>query len=167
MTALYSQSMETPLGQILIAASARGVCLLEFADMPRLEREIQTLQRLFTAEIRPAGNAHTQQAAQELAEYFRGVRQRFSVALDAPGTDFQRQVWTALCGIPYGATTHYQALAATIGKASAVRAVAAANGANRVSILIPCHRVIGKDGTLTGYGGGLQRKAWLLAHERG
>lgn len=166
MTALYSQAMETPLGQILIAASARGVCLLEFADMPRLEREIQVLQRLFAAEIRPAGNAHTQQAAQELAEYFRGVRQRFSVALDAPGTDFQRQVWTALCNIPCGATTHYQALAATIGRATAVRAVAAANGANRVSILIPCHRVIGKDGTLTGYGGGLQRKAWLLAHER-
>ena len=158
--------METPLGQIVITASARGVCLLEFADMPRLEREIQVLQRLFAAEIRLDGNAHTQQAAQELAEYFRGVRQRFNVALDAPGTDFQRQVWAALCGIPYGATTHYQSLAATIGKASAVCAVAAANGANRVSILIPCHRVIGKDGTLTGYGGGLQRKAWLLAHER-
>ena len=91
----------------------------------------------------------------------------FTVALDTPGTDFQRHVWAALRDIPFGTTTHYQALAARINKPAAVRAVAAANGANRVSILIPCHRVIGKDGALTGYGGGLQRKAWLLAHERG
>ena len=91
----------------------------------------------------------------------------FTVALDTPGTDFQRQVWAALRGIPYGTTSHYQALAAAIGKPAAVRAVAAANGANRVAILIPCHRVIGKHGALIGYGGGLPRKAWLLSHERG
>ena len=84
-----------------------------------------------------------------------------------PGTDFQRHVWAALRDIPFGTTTHYQALAARINKPAAVRAVAAANGANRVSILIPCHRVIGSDGKLTGYAGGLNRKQSLLALERG
>ena len=167
MTILYSQSVETPLGQMLIAASTRGVCLAEFAGTPRMERESRDLERLFQARTEAGGNEHTAQAAQELSAYFRGERQRFTVALDTPGTDFQRQVWAALRDIPYGTTSHYQALAATIGKPAAVRAVAAANGANRVAILIPCHRIIGKDGTLTGYGGGLPRKAWLLAHERG
>lgn len=84
-----------------------------------------------------------------------------------PGSPFQRRVWNVLQTIPYGGTTHYQALAEQLGNPAAVRAVAAANGANRLSILIPCHRVIGKDGSLTGYGGGLQRKQWLLDHEQG
>ena len=167
MTVLYSQTITTSLGQMLITASTRGVCLAEFAGTQRMERESRDLERLFQARTEAGGNEHTAQVAQELSEYFRGERQRFTVALDTPGTDFQRQVWAALRGIPYGTTSHYQALAAAIGKPAAVRAVAAANGANRVAILIPCHRVIGKDGTLTGYGGGLPRKAWLLAHERG
>ena len=167
MTVLYSQTITTPLGQMLITASTHGVCLAEFAGTPRMERESRDLERLFQARTEPGGNEHTAQATQELSEYFRGGRQRFTVALDTPGTDFQRQVWAALRNIPYGTTSHYQALAAAIGKPAAVRAVAAANGANRVAILIPCHRVIGKHGALTGYGGGLPRKAWLLAHERG
>ena len=165
MTVLYSQTITTPLGQMLITASTRGVCLAEFAGTPRMERESRDLERLFQARTEPGGNEHTAQATQELSEYFRGGRQRFTVALDTP--DFQRQVWAALRGIPYGTTSHYQALAAAIGKPAAVRAVAAANGANRVAILIPCHRVIGKHGALIGYGGGLPRKAWLLSHERG
>ena len=103
----------------------------------------------------------------QLGEYFQGTRREFSVPLHAPGSPFQRRVWNALQTIPYGETTHYQALAEQLGKPAAVRAVAAANGANRLSILIPCHRVIGKDGSLTGYGGGLQRKQWLLDHEQG
>ena len=163
MTVLYSQTITTPLGQMLITASTRGVCLAEFAGTPRMERESRDLERLFQARTEPGGNEHTAQATQELSEYFRGGRQRFTVALDTPGTDFQRQVWAALRGIPYGTTSHYQALAAAIGKPAAVPA----NGANRVAILIPCHRVIGKHGALIGYGGGLPRKAWLLSHERG
>ena len=103
----------------------------------------------------------------QLGEYFQGTRREFSVPLHAPGSPFQRRVWNALQTIPYGETTHYQALAEQLGNPAAVRAVAAANGANRLSILIPCHRVIGKDGSLTGYGGGLQRKQWLLDHEKG
>lgn len=167
MTVLYSQTITTPLGQMLITASTRGVCLAEFAGTQRMERESRDLERLFQARTEPGGNEHTAQATQELSEYFRGGRQRFTVALDTPRTDFQRQVWAALRGIPYGTTSHYQALAAAIGKPAAVRAVAAANGANRVAILIPCHRAIGKHGALIGYGGGLPRKAWLLSHEHG
>ena len=125
MTVLYSQTITTPLGQMLITASTRGVCLAEFAGTPRMERESRDLERLFQARTEPGGNEHTAQATQELSEYFRGGRQRFTVALDTPGTDFQRQVWTALRDIPYGTTSHYQALAATIGKPAAVRAVAA------------------------------------------
>lgn len=167
MPLLFSQKIETQLGRMWITASHRGVCLAEFAGTQRIERESRDLERLFQARTELGENEHTAQAAQELTAYFRGERQMFTVALDTPGTNFQRQVWAALRDIPFGTTTHYQALAARINKPAAVRAVAAANGANRVSILIPCHRVIGKHGALTGYGGGLQHKAWLLAHERG
>ena len=94
-----------------------------------------------------------------------GKRSDFSVPLDTPGTDFQNVVWKALKQIPCGETASYQYQATLIGNPKAVRAVASANGANRISIIIPCHRVIGKDGSLTGYGGGLERKRWLLDHE--
>lgn len=101
----------------------------------------------------------------ELAEYFAGERRTFDVPLAPQGTPFQQSVWTALLAIPYGTTESYGALAARIGKPAAVRAVGLANGRNPVPILIPCHRVIGADGTLTGYGGGLPRKQALLALE--
>ncbi|ASV55325.1 carboxyvinyl-carboxyphosphonate phosphorylmutase [Lelliottia jeotgali] len=93
-------------------------------------------------------------------------RQQFELQLDTPGSDFQRVVWQGLRAVPYGETAHYQALAEQIDKPNAVRAVAAANGANRVAIVIPCHRIIGKDGTMTGYGGGIARKEWLINHEK-
>ncbi len=105
------------------------------------------------------------QLRDELAQYFAGQRRTFDVPLAPQGTPFQRSVWMALLAIPYGATESYGALAARIGKPAAVRAVGLANGRNPVPILIPCHRVIGADGTLTGYGGGLERKAALLALE--
>lgn len=104
----------------------------------------------------PGENAHTRQAAVEIAEYFAGGRQCFTVVLHPVGSDFQRRVWAALRNIPYGTTTP-----------TATRAVVAANGANTIAILTPCHRIIGKNGALTGYGGSIRRKAWLLAHERG
>lgn len=103
----------------------------------------------------------------ELREYFAGGRRQFDVALHTPSTPFQAAVWAALQQIPYGETVSYREQAERIGKPTAVRAVANANGQNRVSVIIPCHRVIGADGSLTGYGGGLQRKQWLLEHEGG
>ncbi|MFP5597650.1 bifunctional transcriptional activator/DNA repair enzyme AdaA [Kluyvera sp. 142486] len=155
----------TPIGPMFVCASERGVCLLEFVDRRMLETEFSDIQRLLNARIIAGQNDHTRQAEKEIGEYFAGQRRHFTLALDTPGSDFQRRVWQALCLLPCGETTHYQALAEALNKPTAARAVAAANGANRIAIVIPCHRVIGKDGSMTGYGGGIARKAWLLEHE--
>lgn len=155
----------TPLGPMFVCATERGICLLEFVDRRMLETEFSDLQRLLKARIMAGENRHTRQMEAEMGEYFAGTRQQFEVTLDMPGSEFQRTVWEALQAVPFGETSHYQALAKQIDKPAAVRAVAGANGANRVAIVIPCHRIIGKDGSLTGYGGGIARKAWLIAHE--
>ena len=156
----------TPIGPMFVCASERGVCLLEFVDRRMLETEFSDLQRLLNARIIAGQNEHIRQAENEIAEYFAGKRLRFTLALDTPGSEFQRRVWQALAEIPCGESTHYQAVAETLNKPTAARAVAAANGANRIAIVIPCHRVIGKDGSMTGYGGGVARKRWLLEHEK-
>lgn len=101
----------------------------------------------------------------QLEEYFEGNRKDFSLPLVVPSSDFQKKTWNALLQIPYGQTRSYKQQANAIANTQAVRAVARANGENRISIIIPCHRVIGSDGTITGYGGGIQRKQWLLKHE--
>ncbi|MFW5388607.1 bifunctional transcriptional activator/DNA repair enzyme AdaA [Yersinia sp. 2542 StPb PI] len=160
------QRFTTTLGPMFVCATERGVCLLEFTDRRMLETEFRDLQRLLNARIMSGENNHTRQAEKEISEYFSGTRQQFELTLDAPGSDFQRSVWQGLSAVPYGQTSHYQALSGLIGKPNAVRAVAAANGANRIAIVIPCHRVIGKDGSMTGYGGGIARKEWLIEHER-
>ncbi|HED3063791.1 TPA: methylated-DNA--[protein]-cysteine S-methyltransferase [Kluyvera ascorbata] len=156
----------TPIGPMFVCASEHGGCLLEFVDRRMLETEFSDLQRLLNARIIAGQNKHIRQAENEIAEYFAGKRLRFTLALDTPGSEFQRRVWQALAEIPCGESTHYQALAETLNKPTAARAVAAANGANRIAIVIPCHRVIGKDGSMTGYGGGVARKRWLLEHEK-
>ncbi|KHN91370.1 XRE family transcriptional regulator [Pectobacterium actinidiae] len=156
----------TLLGPMFVCATERGVCLLEFTDRRMLETEFRDLQRLLNARIMSGENNHTRQAEKEIGEYFAGTRQQFTLVLDTPGSDFQRTVWQALQTVPYGQTSHYQALSGQMGKPNAVRAVAAANGANRVAIVIPCHRIIGKDGSMTGYGGGIARKEWLIEHEK-
>jgi methylated-DNA-[protein]-cysteine S-methyltransferase len=114
----------------------------------------------------PSADPVLELAAAQLAEYFAGHRRDFELPLDARGTAFQRAVWSALRDIPYAATTSYGAIATRVGRPRAVRAVGAANGRNPLAIIIPCHRVIGSDGGLTGYGGGLPTKRWLLGHER-
>ena len=156
----------TPLGPMFVCATERGVCLLEFTDRRMLETEFRDLQRLLKARIISGENRHTRQAEKEISEYFCGTRQQFDLMLDTPGSDFQRSVWQGLRAVPFGQTSYYQALSGQIGKPNAVRAVAAANGANRVAIVIPCHRIISKEGAMTGYGGGIARKAWLIEHER-
>ncbi|WP_428198092.1 methylated-DNA--[protein]-cysteine S-methyltransferase [Aliivibrio kagoshimensis] len=157
--------LTTPLGPMFVCATDKGVCLLEFVDRRMLETEFKDLQRLLKAKIITGENPHIKQAKKELAEYFSGQRTQFDVALDTPGTDFQNSVWNCLHQIPYGETRSYQQQAESIHNPKAVRAVASANGFNRISIIIPCHRVIGKNGQLTGYGGGLERKRWLIDHE--
>ena len=130
-----------------------------------LESEFKDIAHRLNSVILPGKNKHLDQVEDEIKQYFEGSRQGFEVEIDSPGTDFQAEVWTALKTIPFGQTRSYEAQATFLQKPKAVRAVASANGANRISIIIPCHRVIGKDGSLTGYGGGLERKQWLLDFE--
>ncbi len=156
----------TPIGPMFICASDEGVCLLEFVDRRMLEKEFKDLQKLLKAQIMVGENQYIKQAKKELSEYFQGKRQKFEVKLHMPGTEFQNSVWQCLMEIPFGETCTYQEQAEKMGKSEAVRAVASANGLNRIAIIVPCHRVIGKNGKLTGYGGGLERKRWLIEHEK-
>ncbi len=158
--------LDTPIGTMFACAVEEGLCLLEFTERRMLETEFKSLANKLNAEIIQGFNDHIETVKEQLEEYFEGMRKEFTVPLYTPGTEFQQAVWNMLRKIPYGETMSYQRQAAAIGKPSAVRAVANANGMNRIAIIIPCHRVIGADGTLTGYGGGLWRKKWLLDHER-
>ncbi|MCL1035743.1 methylated-DNA--[protein]-cysteine S-methyltransferase [Shewanella submarina] len=155
----------TPLGPMFACASDQGLCLLEFVDRRMLETEFEDLQRRLKTCIMAGENEFIRQAKQQVAEYFAGERLEFDIPLHTPGTEFQNRVWQALKQIDYGDTASYMQQAVKLGNPKAVRAVASANGMNRLAIIIPCHRVIGKDGKLVGYAGGLERKRWLLEHE--
>jgi AraC family transcriptional regulator of adaptative response/methylated-DNA-[protein]-cysteine methyltransferase len=159
--------LRSPLGPLVAGATAEGVCLLEFTDRRMLEAQVATVRRRFNGPVVPGSNRHLEVLERELAGYFAGTVQNFSVPLTYPGTPFQRRVWEQLLAIPYGETRSYEAIATAVGDAKAVRAVGRANGLNRIAIVIPCHRVINKDGQLGGYGGGLWRKQFLLDLERG
>lgn len=152
----------TPLGAMFACATDKGLCLLEFTDRPMLETEFKDLCKRLKAVILPGKNVFLDAAQLQILEYFAGKRTGFDLPLDTPGTAFQNIVWAALQNIPYGQTRSYKQQAIMIEKPTAVRAVASANGMNRIAIIIPCHRVIGVDGSLTGYGGGLVRKQYLL-----
>lgn len=161
-TIIDLKRLETPLGTMIACATEKGICLLEFSDRKKLETELKTIAKLLNATIIQGHNKHFERLEKELTEYFAGQRKIFDVPLDTQGTDFQNKVWTALQNIPFGQTKSYKEQAAAIDNPESVRAVANANGMNRISILVPCHRVIGSDGQLTGYGGGLWRKKYLL-----
>jgi AraC family transcriptional regulator of adaptative response/methylated-DNA-[protein]-cysteine methyltransferase len=163
---LVYQRFDSPLGPMIAVASEQGLCLLEFGDRRMLESEFADLQQRLDAVLLPGTNELTKAAVQQIGEYFAGTRKAFTVPLHAPGSAFQQRVWAALREIPFGGIRSYGEIAAAIGEPKAVRAVGTANGMNRLAILIPCHRVIGADGALTGYGGGLWRKDWLLRHEQ-
>lgn len=150
------------IGPMFACATEHGLCLLEFTDRRMLESEFKDLCKRLNAVILPGENEHLEQVQREIGEYFDGKLKTFSVALDTPGTEFQQMVWAGLQDIQYGETRSYKDQAAFLGKPTAIRAVASANGMNRISVIIPCHRVIGSDGNLTGYGGGLARKRYLL-----
>ncbi len=164
-TLLQVEWLDTPLGPMIAIAEETALWLLEFADRRGLEREIERLRVAHRAAILPGSTAVHAQLAGELSQYFSGECLSFKTSFDARGSDFRRSVWQALISIPPGQTRSYGQLAAKLGRPSAVRAVAQANGANQLSLIVPCHRVIGADGSLTGYGGGLDRKRWLLEHE--
>ncbi len=145
--------LETPLGTLRVSGSLAGIRAVEFLDEAPPALPEEPLPAVLTA------------CVQQLREYFAGQRRSFEVPLDLRGTPFQLRVWGLLQHIPFGETRTYLDLALALGDPKAVRAVGAANGQNPVPIIVPCHRVIGQDGQLVGYGGGLWRKEWLLAHE--
>lgn len=148
--AIHFAYYPSPVGLIEVGATADALTALYFVAAPRQEA---------------AQSALLDQVLHQLDEYFTQRRQRFDVPLAFQGTAFQQRVWTALLAVPYGETTSYQAIANVLGNPKAVRAVGAANGQNPISIIAPCHRIIGSNGSLIGYGGGLWRKEWLLRHE--
>lgn len=158
--------IETPLGTMMACATDKGVCLLEFTDRKMLETEFKVLAKMLNAAILQGENQYFPILREQMEEYFAGKRKVFTVPLHTPGTPFQQEVWKDLQRIPFGSTLSYQQQSIALNKREAVRAVANANGMNRLCIIIPCHRVIGADGQLTGFGGGLWRKKWLLDFER-
>lgn len=163
---LTTAAIATPLGEMLAVFGSRGLCLLEFVGQKHLEQEITAVQKALRGRFVFQEDERTQLLRQELDLYFQCRLKTFATPLEMIGTAFQKQAWDVLLAIPYGETRSYKEQAQRLGNPKAVRAVAAANGQNKVSILIPCHRVIGSDGKLTGYAGGLNRKQFLLALER-
>ncbi|WP_317207353.1 bifunctional transcriptional activator/DNA repair enzyme AdaA [Chryseobacterium gleum] len=158
--------IETMLGTMIACADENGICLLEFSDRKALPTELKSIAAHCKANIIQGENPHFETLEQQLSEYFEGRRTEFTVPLSPVGTAFQKEVWNILQEIPYGATRSYQEQADILGSPKSVRAVANANGLNKISILIPCHRVIGSNGQLTGYGGGIWRKQKLLQLEK-
>jgi len=158
--------ISTPLGPMIAGATTEGICFLEFNDRIRLEKEFLDLKKLLNAVMKPGRNEHLNQLETELAEYFEGKRKTFSVPLHTPGNDFSRAVWQSLQQIPYGTTCTYKEQADQMNNPKAIRAIASTNGRNRLAIIIPCHRVIGSNGSMTGYAGGIDKKKWLLKFER-
>lgn len=158
--------IETELGTMIAGAVEDGICLLEFSDRKMLNTEYKDLSRYLKSNIEEGESAQFQDLRLQLDEYFKGLRKEFSVPLVTPGTPFQQSVWKELMNISFGTTRSYLEQSIALGKPESIRAVANANGMNRIAIIIPCHRVIGTDGSLTGYGGGLKRKKWLLDHEK-
>jgi AraC family transcriptional regulator of adaptative response/methylated-DNA-[protein]-cysteine methyltransferase len=163
---LYSTLFQTPLGPMVAAATEAGVCFLEFADRRMFQEQVRTLARRFKLPLVPQENELLQRLQEELKAYFEGRLKSFTVPLLSPGTPFQERVWEELRRIPYGETISYDVLAARAGSPGGQRAAGTANGMNRMAILVPCHRVVGKDGRLSGYGGGVWRKQRLLDLER-
>ena len=165
-TILKAAWLDTPLGPMLAVADEVKLYLLEFVDRRALETEIERLRRKTGAAILPGRSHPIEIIEDELGAYFAGRLEHFSVPTAWLGTPFQHTVWHALQTIPAGETRSYADIAKAIGQPSAYRAVARANGANQLALIVPCHRVINHNGDLGGYGGGLPRKGWLLEHER-
>jgi AraC family transcriptional regulator, regulatory protein of adaptative response / methylated-DNA-[protein]-cysteine methyltransferase len=163
---LKSDWIETPIGAMLAVADAKALHLLKFFDGRALQNELKRLQEMTRSSIAFGRLPPIDSIASELRDYFSRVSAVFKTPLACHGSAFTCKVWDALKAIPAGSTRSYSEIARDVGQPSSTRAVGRANGANQIVIVIPCHRVIGAGGSLTGYGGGLWRKRWLLEHER-
>jgi AraC family transcriptional regulator of adaptative response/methylated-DNA-[protein]-cysteine methyltransferase len=162
---VVTAAIDTPLGPMIAGATDEGLCLLEFTDRRMLEAQLARIGRLLKQPLVPGEHAHLAVAREELRRYFAGTLTSFTVPLVFRGTPFEERVWRELVAIPYGRTLSYSELAERVDAPGAQRAVGRANGMNRIAIVIPCHRVVNRNGQLGGYGGGLWRKHWLLALE--
>jgi methylated-DNA-[protein]-cysteine S-methyltransferase len=158
---MNERTIVTPIGELTVIAHGRGVVAVLFDGEQGADRSIAT-----TSDPDADTTRVLDDATRQLAEYFDGARQEFDLPLDPSGTGFQQSAWTALRSIPFGATISYGEQAARMGDRRKARAVGAANGRNPIPIIVPCHRVVGSNGSLTGFAGGLDTKAWLLDHER-
>jgi AraC family transcriptional regulator, regulatory protein of adaptative response / methylated-DNA-[protein]-cysteine methyltransferase len=163
---IITATIETAAGIMTAAAVDEGICLLEFVSGTKTAKELTALANHFRTTISTGENEHISILREQMEEYFGGKRKEFTVSLDPVGTPFQRSVWNELLKVRYGTTRTYLEQSAALGNTKSIRAVANANAQNRIAILIPCHRIIGSDGRLTGYAGGLWRKKWLLDHEK-
>jgi len=165
-TVVKVSRITTPLGPMLIGATDDSICLLEFVDRRMLPNQVKRIRTRLRAVFVPDTNDVIEAAEREVDAYFCGQGMGFGAPFEMCGTEFQREVWCALLEIPYGEVRSYADVATSIGRPSAVRAVGRANGMNALAIVVPCHRVVGADGALVGYGGGLWRKKRLLELER-
>lgn len=162
---IKTKRYESPCGALVLGSLGDKLCLCDWLEGRRRDHVDRRLERILKAEFEVGTSDVIETASAQLDEFFAGQRKEFDVPLLFAGTDFQERVWKELLGIPYGETVSYGEMARRIGKPKAVRAVANANGANSISIFVPCHRVIGSDHSLTGYGGGLAAKRALLEVE--
>ena len=163
---LIHNKIATPIGEMDVLATEKGIVLLEFHNRQELNDEIIQLEKHFCNERTSGSNKWIKLLEKEITAFFKGELLNFTVSLDLIGTDFQVKVWNELLKIPYGTTRTYKEQSIALGDLKAIRAVASANGKNKLAILVPCHRVIGSDGSLTGYAGGIDRKRFLLNLER-
>ena len=161
------QTYQSPCGEMRIGTIRERLCLCDWADSPYREATDKKIERIFNARMEYRHSPVGASAAKQLDEYFCGKRTKFDIPIIFAGTDFQNIVWQSLLAIPYGKTISYKEQAQSIGRPKSIRAVAAANGHNPVAIIVPCHRVIGSSGRLTGYAGGLAAKQFLLDLESG
>ncbi len=158
--------IDTPVGKMRIAATDEGICLFDFQYRRSIDAIVNRVETLLNDRFADGEHSHFAKLEAQMDEYFNGTRQEFDLPLHLVGTPFQKSVWEGLLKIPYAETRSYKQQSIFLGNEKAIRAVASANGENGIAIIVPCHRVIGTNGSLVGYGGGLQRKKWLLEHER-
>ncbi len=164
---LYTKAINTPIGSMVAYTTDVGIVFLKFEDQKNIDKEINTIVKTFTTIERDSNHKHLVLLEQELEKYFLRDIQKFSVPLHLIGTEFQKKVWNELLNTQYGTTTSYKQQSENINSPQSVRAVANANGANKILIIVPCHRVIGTNGKLTGYSGEVWRKKELLELELG
>jgi AraC family transcriptional regulator of adaptative response/methylated-DNA-[protein]-cysteine methyltransferase len=157
--------INTPLGEMIAGTVQDGICLLEFSEQQIMTTGYKILSKYLNYPVHEGENEHTELLQKELNGYFEGTLKVFSVNLVLTGTEFQKLVWRELQNIPFGETRSYGKQAEELNRPGSVRAVANANAMNKIAVVIPCHRVLGEDGSLTGYRGKLWRKRWLLDHE--